>query len=317
MADDTRVTHSRSGFACALALLCALGCVLPAAARPPDIIVRRDPGLSADRARRRARRRGRAGSSGCSRCRTPSSSASRTRDEDAALAALNADPDVALRRARRRRARRRRRRRSSTSPLDRWTRSNDADIDGARGVGAAPGGRRRRRSRSSTRPIDASTPTCVGQRRRRRRGLRRRRRLRPPAPDRLRRPRHPRRGPRSRRCATTIGIAGVAPLRARAAAARDRQLRRRQARWTSSTAFEYAGEQRIPIVIGVVRAPTRCAGRTSADVDQPSPTSSTRYPDTLFVVAAGNEGNDNDERPVYPCNTLHGARRAEPASASA
>jgi hypothetical protein len=36
------------------------------------------------------------------------------------------------------------------------------------------------------------------------------------------------------------------------------------------------------------------------------------YPGTLFVVAAGNEGNDNDALPVYPCSTqeLKGARPA-------
>ena len=84
MADDTRVTHSRSGFACAARALLRAGLpCCPRRPRPRDIIVRRDPGLSAaeradvradagvelercsplprhrarDRARRRARRR--------------------------------------------------------------------------------------------------------------------------------------------------------------------------------------------------------------------------------------------------------------------
>ena len=47
MADDTRVTHSRPGYACALALLCVLGLSLPAEALASDIVVRRDPGLTA------------------------------------------------------------------------------------------------------------------------------------------------------------------------------------------------------------------------------------------------------------------------------
>src|SRR4051794_31843978 len=47
MADDTRVTHSRSGIACTLVLLWVLGCTLPAQALAGDIVVRRDAGLSA------------------------------------------------------------------------------------------------------------------------------------------------------------------------------------------------------------------------------------------------------------------------------
>src|SRR5262245_61610408 len=46
MADDTRVTHSRMGLACAVVLLCALGWVAPASSRASDIIVGRDAGLS-------------------------------------------------------------------------------------------------------------------------------------------------------------------------------------------------------------------------------------------------------------------------------
>src|SRR4051812_18999224 len=47
MADDTRVTHSRLGLACAVVLLCALGWVLPAVSQASDIIVSRESGLSA------------------------------------------------------------------------------------------------------------------------------------------------------------------------------------------------------------------------------------------------------------------------------
>jgi subtilisin family serine protease len=41
------VTHSRLAVACAFALLCAIGCAVPAAADAADIIMRRDAGLSA------------------------------------------------------------------------------------------------------------------------------------------------------------------------------------------------------------------------------------------------------------------------------
>src|SRR4051812_2865241 len=47
MADDTRVTRSRSGLACAFVLFWALCCALPGTANAGEIIVRRDPGLSA------------------------------------------------------------------------------------------------------------------------------------------------------------------------------------------------------------------------------------------------------------------------------
>src|ERR1700742_997964 len=55
MADDTRVTHSRVGLACAVALLCVIGCSMPAAAGAAELIVRRDAGQSpAERADIRA-----------------------------------------------------------------------------------------------------------------------------------------------------------------------------------------------------------------------------------------------------------------------
>ena len=101
MADDTRVTHSRPGLACAFVLFWALGCVLPAAADAAEIIVRRDAGLSAGqradvRADAGVEARAHAGASELGarqRARRRASSA---------LAALNADPDVRLRRGQRR-----------------------------------------------------------------------------------------------------------------------------------------------------------------------------------------------------------------------
>jgi subtilisin family serine protease len=47
MADDTRVTHSRPVLARALALVCALGALLPASASAEELIVGREPGLTA------------------------------------------------------------------------------------------------------------------------------------------------------------------------------------------------------------------------------------------------------------------------------
>ena len=93
MADDTRVTHPRLGFACVLALVCALGCALPAAAQAADIFVKRDPGLTAaERADLRAdagvRHRRMARLADSELVSVPAG------DEQAALAALNADPDV-------------------------------------------------------------------------------------------------------------------------------------------------------------------------------------------------------------------------------
>jgi subtilisin family serine protease len=95
MADDTRVTHSRPGFACALALLCALGLSLPAEALASDIIVRRDSGLTAAE---RADVRADAGVRLDRMLKLPNTElvtvpAAR---EDRALAVLNADPDVRL-----------------------------------------------------------------------------------------------------------------------------------------------------------------------------------------------------------------------------
>jgi subtilisin family serine protease len=95
MADDTRVTHSRPGYACALALLCVLGLSLPAQALASDIIVRRDPGLTAAE---RADVRADAGVQLDRMLNLPNTElvtvpAAR---QERALAVLNADPDVRL-----------------------------------------------------------------------------------------------------------------------------------------------------------------------------------------------------------------------------
>src|ERR1700754_5203760 len=93
MADDTRVTPSRPGFACALALLCVLGSLLPAVASASDIIVARDPGLSASE-----RAEVRAGAGARLERTLPLADAEVVSvpdgQEQAALAALSADPGV-------------------------------------------------------------------------------------------------------------------------------------------------------------------------------------------------------------------------------
>ena len=74
-------------------------------------------------------------------------------------------------------------------------------------------------------------------------------------------------------------------------------------------AFDYAGEQGIPIVTASFGTdPWLDRGRPGRHQRRRSRHVLADHPDTLYVVAAGNEGNDNDELPVYPCNTLDGAR---------
>src|SRR5690349_22688595 len=93
MADDTRVTLSRPAFACAFVLFWALACALPTLADAAEIIVRRDAGLSAGQ---RSDLRADAGVRFARRATLPDSEVVTVPDEreQAALAALNADPDV-------------------------------------------------------------------------------------------------------------------------------------------------------------------------------------------------------------------------------
>jgi subtilisin family serine protease len=93
MADDTRVTRSRSGIAWTLALFWVLGCTLPAHALAADIIVRRDAGLSASE---RAAVRADAGVKLQRMLALPDAEVVTVPDgrQSSALATLNADPDV-------------------------------------------------------------------------------------------------------------------------------------------------------------------------------------------------------------------------------
>ena len=261
MADDTRVTHSRPGFACALALLCVLGCALPAEALASDIIVRRDPGLTRRRAGRRARRRR-------GRARADAAAAEHRagerpgRREERALATLNADPDVRFAAPGRRRA---------TPPADASTRSSSL------------GGRQRRRRRRprgvgvdaeglgvtvavADMSIDAEHPDLLGQRRARQPRT-------SSAPTAVRRPRPTGIADHGTHVAGLIAAlrerrrasSGVAPLAHVHAAARARQLRRRQARpasWRRSTTpatTQHADRRRRR------SRPTRCCPAETAE----------------------------------------------------
>ncbi len=90
-----------------------------------------------------------------------------------------------------------------------------------------------------------------------------------------------------------IGVAGVAPeadvipLKALGADGSGYVSR-------IAAAFDYAGRARIPIVSASLGGPAD-GNRLLADTIA-------RYPDTLFVVAAGNDGSDNDALPTDPCN---------------
>ena len=68
-------------------------------------------------------------------------------------------------------------------------------------------------------------------------------------------------------------------------------------------AFEYAGANGIPIVTASFGS--NPLDGPNADTNQKFVDVFDRYPNTLFVVAAGNQGNDNDDpaHPVYPCST--------------
>src|SRR5262249_6284791 len=93
MADDTRVTRSRPGLACAVALLWAAGCALPAVAGASGLLVGREAGLNAaERAAVRA-------DAGAQLKRTLTVKDTEVVSvpaghQQAALAILNADPDV-------------------------------------------------------------------------------------------------------------------------------------------------------------------------------------------------------------------------------
>ena len=101
-------------------------------------------------------------------------------------------------------------------------------------------------------------------------------------------------GSSARARTTAPGVAGIAPERDDPA---DQGLHRGEDAPTSPTSprrFAYAGQHGIP----VVNASLGGSG-TSTTIDSAMAT----YPNTLYVIAAGNNGTNNDVYPVTPCVT--------------
>jgi hypothetical protein len=308
MADDTRVTHSRSGIACTLALFWVLGCTLPAHALAGDILVRRDAGLNAAE---RTAVRADAGVT-LERILTLDDAEVVTvpdHGEQRALAALNADPDVRyavpdvqLHAADTE---------QFAAPNDpyypaQWwlEQTNDADIDAPRAWDAAndgalvtvavvdqridvdhldlkaniePGG-----ADFTKDSCAAATPTGTQDHGTLVAGV-------------IAAARN-----------NFIGIAGVAPL---AHVLPVRALDNCGGGPLSSVieAFDYAGAHAQIVNASFASDPLLDSGR-KAEINTAFADVLDDHPNTLYVVAAGNEGNDNDVSPVYPCNTLTAAR---------
>ena len=69
----------------------------------------------------------------------------------------------------------------------------------------------------------------------------------------------------------------------------------------------------MPVVVAAFGTiPGQLDSATAADYNQHFADIFDAYPDTLFVVPSGNEGNDNDDLPVYPCSTADTASGESP-----
>jgi hypothetical protein len=78
-------------------------------------------------------------------------------------------------------------------------------------------------------------------------------------------------------------------------------------------ALNFAADSGAPIVVAAFgTVPGRLAPAVAADYNARFLKVFQEHEDTLFVVPAGNEGNDNDKLPVYPCNTTDPAGEAPP-----
>lgn len=302
MADDTRVTHPRLGLACVFALVCAIGCSLPAAAHAGQIIVARDAGLSAAE---RADIRADAGVELERQLDLPHTEVVTAPDGDeaAAVAALNADPDVRYAvadlevRA------------SSLVPDDpylsqqwylesathpdidiqkAWQVSSGGDVTVAvvdqeidvnhadLNANIAPGGA------DFTTPdgCKVTTPTGLEDHGTYMAGI--------VAAERD----------------NGYGIAGVAPearilpLQAVNNCGESNEV------WLTE-ALTRAGQLGAPIAVAAFGTfPGRLDDATEAHYNDLFASIFTAYEETLFVVPAGNEGNNNDQLPVYPCSTI-------------
>lgn len=310
MADDTRVTLSRPGLACVFALLCALGCALPASALAGDIIVRRDSGLTAAE---RAQVRAGAGVELDRMLTLPDTEVVSVPDarEDNALARLNADPDVRF-------AVRDTPFHVAAVPEDdpefrnQWALDSGPlpDIDVKRawtesegdGVTVAV----------IDQAVDVTHPDLAGQ-------------VADGGAD----------FTRPDGCTVAmatgledhgtliagqvaaghngIGIIGVAP------AAKVLPLRAMnncgsgQPSWIS-LAMNAAGDAGVPVAV-IATASNPLASQADKDGwNRLFADALRRNQDTLFVVSSGNLGNDNDQLPVYPCNTVDPTTGLRPAN---
>ena len=70
-------------------------------------------------------------------------------------------------------------------------------------------------------------------------------------------------------------------------------------------ALAYAGQQGAAVAVAAVGTwPGQIDAEKAAGYNELFADLFRAYPDTLFVVPSGNEGNDNDDLPVYPCSTV-------------
>ena len=316
MADDTRVTHTRVRLACAVALLCAICCAAPAAASAAEIIVQRHAGLSASE---RADVRSAAGVTLDHTLLLPNvevvdAPAGRT---EQALAALNADPNVRF-------AVPDVRVHAAAGPSDplfagQWALDSGSNPDinalqawesaSAQGSGVTVG--------VVDQIVNVNHPDLAA-------SIDQRYRDHPqdydftsqddcPAPSPTDRDDHGTHvaGTIAAQQDNGIGVSGVAPY------AKILPLRALDncgggdVSWIVN-AFAYAGAHGLPIVNASFATDPLLPASRKAEINGLLANVLRAYPETLYVVAAGNEGNDNDTRPVYPCNTLLGD--AKPAN---
>ena len=308
MADDTRVTHSRVGLACAVALLCVIGCSAPAAARADGIIVQRDPGLSAHE---RAEIRADAGVTldellPLANAEVVNAPAGRT---EAALAALKADPGVRL-------AVEDVRVQAAAAPADplfrdQWALDSGSapDINASQAWESASGQGGGVTVAVVDELVSVDHPDLKGnidQRYRDDPGLYDFTEAdgctKPPPTDNRDHGTHAA-GTIAAQQDNNVGITGIAPY------AKILPLRALDncgggdLSWIIK-AFAAAGQAEIPIVNASFGTDPLLPAARKAEINDLLAQVLVANHDTLYVVAAGNEGNDNDDLPVYPCNTL-------------
>ncbi|HET6548293.1 MAG TPA: S8 family serine peptidase [Solirubrobacter sp.] len=75
-----------------------------------------------------------------------------------------------------------------------------------------------------------------------------------------------------------------------------------------------AGEREARVVVASFATDPLMSPEQRAGIEADFSALFAAYPDTLFVVAAGNEGADVDELPVYPCSTGAAVDGARPAN---